>query len=69
MEGVGSIWNKNSWHWEEKNYTERSKQFLTENLSKITVEGFTPRASEISITEVSEFKGSAVITIRKKKQL
>ena len=20
-EGVGSIWNTNSWHWEQKNYT------------------------------------------------
>ena len=67
MEGVGSIWNKNSWNWEEKNYTEKAKQFLTDNLLNIKVEGFTPRASEIINSKVSEIKGSAVITIRKKK--
>ena len=27
-QGVGSIWNKNSWHWEEKNYSEIAKEFL-----------------------------------------
>jgi activator of HSP90 ATPase len=26
--GVGSIWNKNSWHWEERNYTELAKKWL-----------------------------------------
>ena len=27
-QGVGSIWNKNSWHWEERNYTELAKKWL-----------------------------------------
>lgn len=36
--GVGSIWNKNSWHWEERNYTELAKKWLQENLTKIEVE-------------------------------
>ena len=26
--GVGSIWNKGNWHWEEKNYTEFAKEYL-----------------------------------------
>lgn len=30
--GVGSIWNKNSWHWEEKNYTDWGKKRLAELL-------------------------------------
>lgn len=34
-QGVGSIWNKNSWHWEERNYSEVAKKFLMENLIKI----------------------------------
>ena len=38
MEGAGSIWNKNSWHWEEKNYTEQAKTFLNENIVKISME-------------------------------
>lgn len=69
MEGVGSIWNKNSWHWEEKNYTKKSQDYLTEKLQDLTVEGFTPRASEIKVSKVKEVKGSAVISIRKKKQV
>ena len=69
MEGVGSIWNKNSWHWEEKNYTKRATEYLTENLELIEHEAFTPRASLIKIKKVKDIKGSAVITIRKKKQL
>jgi activator of HSP90 ATPase len=36
--GVGSIWNKNSWHWEERNYTELAKKWLQENLTKIEFE-------------------------------
>lgn len=69
MEGVGSIWNKNSWHWEEKNYTKKSQDYLTEKLQAISISAFTPRASQIKISQVSECKGSAVISIRKKKQV
>lgn len=69
MEGVGSIWNKNSWHWEEKNYTSKAQDFLTQNLQAISVDAFTPRASEIKISKVKEVKGSATISIRKKKQV
>ena len=35
-QGCGSIWNKNSWHWEERNYTEVAKKWLSENLTKIS---------------------------------
>lgn len=35
--GVGSIWNKNSWHWEERNYSELAKKYLSENLTKIEI--------------------------------
>jgi len=24
-QGVGSIWNKGNWHWEERNYTDFAK--------------------------------------------
>ena len=26
--GSGSIWNPNSWHWENKNYTEEAKKYV-----------------------------------------
>ncbi|CAI2373619.1 unnamed protein product [Moneuplotes crassus] len=69
MEGFGSIWNKNSWHWEEKNYTKKATDYLTEKLESVKVTAFTPKASEIKVTSVKECKGSAVISIRKKKQV
>ena len=54
MEGVGSIWNKNSWHWEEKNETKRSKDFLIEHMEAIKADALTPRATEIKVVKVSE---------------
>jgi activator of HSP90 ATPase len=69
MEGVGSIWNKNSWHWEEKNYTKKSTDYITEKLQTISVPILTPRMSVVKISKINECKGSAVISIRKKKQV
>lgn len=64
--GVGSIWNKGNWHWEEKNYNEFAKQWLTENWCTIVHK---TTEAEISIYEVKELKGAASVTIRKQKQL
>ena len=36
--GAGSLWNKNSWHWEEKNYTKWAKETMKEMLEKIEFE-------------------------------
>lgn len=27
-EGVGSVWNPNSWHWESKNYSQLAKSII-----------------------------------------
>ena len=64
MEGVGSIWNKNSWHWEEKNYTEVAKKFLSDTLIKISHKAEAPPCT-INLYEVKSIEGSASITIRK----
>lgn len=32
---VGSIWNVNNWHWEQKNYTLIAKKLLSEEIKKI----------------------------------
>ena len=64
--GAGSIWNKNSWHWEERNYTELAKKILNEHLVKIVFETEAPPAT-ISLYEVKKLDGSASITIRKQK--
>ena len=66
--GVGSIWNKNSWHWEERNYTELAKKWLNENLVKISVDSDKEQVI-VSLYEVKSIEGSASITIRKQKQI
>jgi activator of HSP90 ATPase len=62
--GVGSIWNKNSWHWEERNYTELAKKWLQENLVRIEVENKEQQV-RVRLYEVKSIDGSASITIRK----
>ena len=34
--GFGSIWNNNSWFYEEKNFTKFAKEWLTNELCKIS---------------------------------
>lgn len=31
-QAVGSLWNPNSWHWENKNYTEKAKELLKKKI-------------------------------------
>lgn len=63
--GVGSIWNKGNWHWEEKNYTEFAKTYLTQKWCSIKVKAAN---ADIEVYEVKEMTGSASVTIRKQKQ-
>jgi len=63
-QGVGSIWNKGNWHWEERNYSDFAKEWLAKEFC--TIEATTPLA-KIQIYEVKELKGSASVTIRKQK--
>ncbi|CDW91228.1 activator of hsp90 [Stylonychia lemnae] len=67
--GVGSIWNKNSWHWEERNYSELAKKYLEQNLIKIEVVSTENPPAKIRLYEVKSIEGSASITIRKQKQI
>lgn len=68
-QGVGSIWNKNSWHWEERNYSDVAKKFLEENLVKIELVNEENPPAKIRLYEVKSIDGSASITIRKQKQI
>lgn len=63
-QGVGSIWNKGNWHWEERNYSDFAKEWLSKEFC--TIEETIPLA-KIQIYEVKELKGSASVTIRKQK--
>jgi len=62
--GVGSIWNKNSWHWEERNYTDLAKKWLQEILVRIEVENKEQQV-RVRLYEVKSIDGNASITIRK----
>jgi activator of HSP90 ATPase len=64
--GVGSIWNKGNWHWEERNYSDFAKDFLTKSWCSISVE---EGGAKVDVYEVKELKGSASVTIRKQKQI
>jgi activator of HSP90 ATPase len=64
--GVGSVWNKGSWHWEERNYTEFAKEFLSREWCNISINA---NDAQIVVYEVKELKGTANVTIRKQKQI
>ena len=65
-EGTGSIWNVNNWHWENKNYTEKAKAYLSEKL-----EGHSFKRDDITFTisRLTKVNGEAQINIRKGKQI
>ena len=64
--GVGSIWNKGNWHWEDRNYNAFAKEWLTKTWC--SVEETTPDA-KIQLYEVKSMNGTASVTIRKQKQI
>ena len=63
--GVGSIWNKGNWHWEEKQYNDFAKDYLTKKWCQIKIE---KGEAIIEVYEVKELTGTASVTIRKQKQ-
>ena len=65
-QGVGSIWNKGNWHWEERNYSEFAKEWLTKEWTSIVEQ---TADAKICIYEVKTLTGSSSVTIRKQKQI
>eukprot|EP00828_Plagiopyla_frontata_P003681 TRINITY_DN1117_c0_g1_i6.p1 TRINITY_DN1117_c0_g1~~TRINITY_DN1117_c0_g1_i6.p1 ORF type:complete len:199 (-),score=61.82 TRINITY_DN1117_c0_g1_i6:42-638(-) len=65
-QGTGSIWNINSWHWENKNYTEPAKKLLTQKLLNLV---YQEGEIKISHTKLNSIKGDAQVNIRKGKQI
>jgi len=60
--GFGSIWNNNSWFFEEKNFTKFAKEWLTTEIAKLK---FTADDIEVSLYEMKTIEGEASVTIRK----
>ena len=65
-QGFGSVWNKGSWHWENRNYTDFAKAFLSTKWVDISLKA---NDAQIEVYEIKELKGSASVTIRKGKQI
>lgn len=64
--GFGSIWNNNSWFYEEKNYTAFAKEYLSKELPKLFV---SKDDIYVRLYEVKSIEGAASVTIRKQKQI
>ncbi|KRX06966.1 Activator of Hsp90 ATPase, N-terminal [Pseudocohnilembus persalinus] len=64
--GAGSLWNINSWHWEQKDYTQVVKQLITDAVTKIEIE---QDGIKLINKAIKTFNGNAEINIRKGKQI
>ncbi|OMJ87945.1 hypothetical protein SteCoe_10277 [Stentor coeruleus] len=66
MAGVGSVWNANNWHWEEKNYKQWGNSRLTELLLGLRLKEI---GYSITFPEVTKLTGEASVNIRKGKTI
>ena len=66
IEGTGSVWNTNSYHWEEKSVAVWSNDTLRSIIS-----GFTHKMNDstLSIQEITKMEGEASVSIRKGKKI
>ncbi|KMZ93633.1 hypothetical protein PVMG_01079 [Plasmodium vivax Mauritania I] len=62
---AGSVWNRNSWHWEEKNYNKWGETYIKNKLSDLKIE-----KEDLSVYfDRVEISGNASVSIRKGKQI
>ena len=64
--GTGSVWNTNSYHWEEKSVAKWSEDTLRKVLSNFS---HTYNDATLKVTEVKELKGESGVSIRKGKKI
>ena len=64
--GTGSVWNTNSYHWEEKSVAAWSNDTLRSILS-----GFSHSMNDakVSVTEIAKLEGESSVSIRKGKKI
>eukprot|EP01068_Selenidium_serpulae_P008241 Selendium_serpulae@DN4931_c0_g1_i1.p1 len=67
--GAGSVWNTNSWHWEEKNVTKVFKESLEQRLLELHMPlTFNEQSGAVKV-EAVEISGDAAVSVRKKKRI
>ncbi|KAL4473219.1 hypothetical protein ABPG72_015600 [Tetrahymena utriculariae] len=65
-QAAGSVWNVNSWHWEQKNYTPQAKKLLEEIILSISIE---QDGVKVQNSKIKSINGDAEINVRKGKQI
>ena len=63
---TGSIWNKNSWHWEEKDYNKSAEAMIRDILESIELDS--PQGEKLKFKSV-EPKGFCSVSVRKGKKV
>ena len=63
---TGSIWNKNSWHWEEKDYNKVAQSLIKEQIESLEL--VSPSGEQVKMKAV-EPKGFCSISVRKGKKV
>ena len=66
MQAVGSVWNKNAWHWEEKNCTKWGKETIVNMFEEM---GFTSGGYHFTISKGVNAIGESNVNVRKQKLL
>lgn len=64
--GTGSVWNTNSYHWEEKSVATWANDTLRSTISNFK---HTMNDATLSITEITTLTGEANLSIRKGKKI
>ena len=64
--GTGSVWNTNSYHWEEKSVNAWATEQLKRVLSTFS---HAMNDATVSITEITDIQGEASVSIRKGKKI
>ena len=64
--GEGSVWNNNSYHWEEKSVNKWAEETLKKTLSLFY---YKQDRCTLTIKEVKELKGESSVSVRKGKKI
>lgn len=64
--GQGSVWNTNSYHWEEKSVGKWADDTLKQTVSQFS---YKFNDATLTVIEIKEFKGEASMSVRKGKKI
>eukprot|EP00922_Rhytidocystis_sp_ex-Travisia-forbesii_P004843 GHVS01007096.1.p1 GENE.GHVS01007096.1~~GHVS01007096.1.p1 ORF type:complete len:366 (+),score=64.01 GHVS01007096.1:96-1193(+) len=67
--GVGSVWNTNSWHWEEKNYGVWAEKYLLKLLASLDINATVGGVVTAIRLTTPNIKGESSVSVRKRKRV